>query len=478
MDTRCITRKSVSKRPRGVRQGTAIFPKVLEIFRLRYTFDVMPVLTSAECKYVARFSAKGLLNAKGGDKAKHLIWVGFFVLLNMLRPIAAGEALTRIRVGLFTGLIVTPLLSGCITSVGPSREAIEHNSGAALPAGVHLLQLTDPLAREVNINDLQGNFAADLGNATPIGTRVGVGDTLEVTIWEAAPAALFGTANLDTGIGTTAQTSRPNVLPGIVVGPSGTIGVPFAGQVPAAGRTLQQIEQEIVSRLQRRAHLPQAMVRIAHNATANVTVLGDVKAPQRVPLTPRGERLLDVIAEAGGTSQPLDRMTIEITRGNRVERMAARDLVRDPAQNIVMHSDDVVTALYQPYSFTVMGATGKNDEVRFEGVGLTLAQALGRIGGLQDERADPRGVFLFRWERPSLLGESAKGLQPNAEGLVPVIYQANMKQPATYFAAQHFRMRDGDVIYVSNSKVASLQRFLSLLSSSILPVATVRTVLP
>jgi polysaccharide export outer membrane protein len=404
--------------------------------------------------------------------------VGLSVLLNKLRPLAGGKVLSRIRRGLLSGFVVAPILTGCVTSVGPSREAIEHDSKTALPGSVQVLPLTDQLARNVNVNELAGNFAADLGNATPIGTRVGIGDTLEVTIWEAAPAALFGSTNFDTGIGSTAQTSRPNVLPGIVVGPSGTIGIPFAGQVPAAGRTLHEIEQEIVSRLGRRAHLPQAMVRIAHNATENVTVLGDVKAPQRVPLTPRGERLLDVIAEAGGTSQPLDRMTIEITRGKRVERMAARDLVRDPAQNIVLKSDDVIAVLYQPYSFTVMGATGKNDEIRFEGVGLTLAQALGRIGGLQDERADPRGVFLFRWERPSLLGDDARRLQPNAEGLVPVVYQADMKQPATYFAAQHFRMRDGDVIYVSNSKVASLQRFLGLLSSSILPVATVRTVIP
>jgi polysaccharide export outer membrane protein len=338
--------------------------------------------------------------------------------------------------------------------------------------------ITDQLAKQVNVDEVRGNFASDLGNATPIGTRVGVGDTLEVTIWEAAPAALFGTANLDTGIGSSLQASRPNALPGILVGPSGTITIPFAGQVPAAGRTLRQIEEEIVARLRGRAHLPQVIVRIAHNATANVTVLGDVKSPQRVPLTPRGERLLDAIAEAGGTSQPLDRMTIELTRGNLVERMAARDLVREPNQNIVLRSDDVITALYQPYSFTVIGATGRNEEVRFEGVGLTLAQALGRIGGLQDDRADPRGVFVFRWERPTLLGELASGLQPNAQGLVPVIYQADMKQPATYFASQQFRMRDGDIIYVSNSPVYALQRFVNLLGSSILPVATVRTIVP
>ncbi len=341
-----------------------------------------------------------------------------------------------------------------------------------------VVPITDALAQAVNVAELQGDFAARIGDATPIGTRVGVGDTLEVTIWEAAPAALFGTANLDAGSASGLQTSRPNTLPGILVGPSGAINIPFAGQVPAAGRTLREIEQEIVARLRGRAHLPQVMVRIARNATANVTVLGDVKNPQRVPLTPRGERLLDAIAEAGGTSQPIDRMTIEVVRGGTVQRMAARDIVRDPRENIVLHSDDVVTVLYQPYSFTVIGATGKNDEVRFEGVGLTLAQALGRVGGLQDQRADPRGVFLFRWERPDLLGGTSVGLQRNAQGLVPVVYQADMKQPETYFAAQHFRMRDGDVIYVSNSKVAELQRFLNVLSSSILPVATVRTIVP
>ncbi len=345
-------------------------------------------------------------------------------------------------------------------------------------SGVRVIELTDAVAQRNNLEYLKGDFATALGDAVPVGTRVGVGDTVELTIWEAAPAALFGTTAIDTGIGSSVQPSRPNSLPGLVVGPSGTITVPFAGQVPAAGRTLRQIEQEIVSRLQGRAHLPQVVARIARNATANVTVLGEVKTPQRTELTPRGERLLDVIAAAGGTTQPLDRMTIEVTRGEAVQRMAARDVVRDPRQNIVMRSDDVVTALYQPFSFTVLGATGKNEEVRFEGVGLTLSQALGRIGGLQDERADPSGVFLFRWEHPSLPNSTRIADANNNVKPVPVIYQANLKKPATYFAAQHFEIRDGDVIYVANSRVASLQRFLGLLSSSILPVATVRTIVP
>jgi Periplasmic protein involved in polysaccharide export len=373
-------------------------------------------------------------------------------------------------------------LAACAASTGPTRSAVEdlerQSVGASPTSSVRVVPITDQVARQVNLNENAGDFAATIGNATPIGTRVGVGDTLEVTIWEAAPAALFGTTNFDTGIASGSQASRPTTLAGLQIGPSGTITIPFAGQVPAAGRTLREIQDEIVARLRGKAHLPQALVRIAYNATANVTVLGDVKSPQRVPLTPRGERLLDVIAAAGGTNQPIDRMTIEVVRNGTVQRMSARALVRDPRQNVVMRSDDVVTVLYQPYSFTVMGAAGKNEEIRFEGVGLSLAQALGRVGGLQDERADSRGVFLFRWERPELIGNDAGNLQRDAAGRVPVIYQADMKQPATYFAAQNFQMRDGDVVYVSTSRIAELQRFLSLLSSTILPVATVRTVVP
>ena len=90
----------------------------------------------------------------------------------------------------------------------------------------------------------------------------------------------------------------------------------------------------------------------------------------------------------------------------------------------------------------------------------------------------PSGVFIFRWEQPARLGNLVAGIQPNKDGLVPVIYRADMKEPATYFASQHFKVHDGDVIYISDSHIASLQHFVNLLSSSILPIATVSTVVP
>ena len=65
-------------------------------------------------------------------------------------------------------------------------------------------------------------------------------------------------------------------------------------------------------------------------------------------------------------------------------------VIGDPRQNVVLRSGDIVTALYQPYSFTALGSASKSQELNFEATGITLAQAMGRIGGLQDGRREGR----------------------------------------------------------------------------------------
>jgi polysaccharide export outer membrane protein len=251
------------------------------------------------------------------------------------------------------------------------------------------------------------------------------------------------------------------------VGPEGTISVPFAGAVPARGRTLREIEEDIVRRLRGRANAPQVLVRLVRNDTTTVTVVGEVNKSGRLPLTPRGERLLDALAESGGVKPPVNLTTIQVTRNGRSFRMPLSQVVERSENNIVLARDDVVTALFQPYSFTVLGAAGRNEEIRFEAFGITLSQALGRIGGLQDGRANPRGVFLFRWQDRSIPTQLED----------PVIYSFDLKDPAVYFLAQQFRIENGDLVYVTNSPVAELQRFVGIVSQAMLPAVTATTVI-
>lgn len=368
-------------------------------------------------------------------------------------------------------LALLPLALTACQPFGPSRTAVLRggavpaSAGAAAPISV--VQVRGDMAARFRPPAPWPAFADVLAGVQPVGTVVGVGDALEITIWEAPPATLFGGPAADTRIGTAISTARPSTLPELLVGPDGSISVPFAGVVPVSGHTLREIEAEIVRRLRGRANAPQVLVRLMRNATATVTLVGEVGQSARLPLTPRGERLLDALAQVGGVKPPVNLTTIQITREGRNYRMALADIIERSGNNIVLAKDDVITALFQPYSFTVLGAAGRNDEIRFEAMGITLAQALGRIGGLQDGRANPRGVFLFRWEEPATPGGPR----------VPVIYSFDLKDPAVFFLAQQFRMADKDLIYITNAPVAELQRFVGIVSQTILPIATVTTVI-
>ncbi len=394
---------------------------------------------------------------------------------------------SMMRVLLLTGTacLASASLSGCsiVSASGPSGRAI-NNAGVKMvaDADIRIIDVTDSVARRIVANEHVGQFADTLGDGTPIGSVVGRGDVLDIAIWEAPPAALFG-SNIGGGQLSSSLASnslaRGTTFPEQMVNSEGRITIPFAGSITAAGRTPQQIERDITNRLTGKAHLPQAIVRLIRNASSNVTVVGDVANSARVPLTARGERLLDVLAASGGVKQPVGKMTIQITRGETVASLPLSTVINDPRQNIRLQADDVVTALYQPFSFTALGATSRNEELPFEGTGLTLAQALGRVAGLQDQRADVRGVFIFRLENPANLDLPAgTEIRTTPDGKVPVIYRVDMKNPATFFIAQGFPIRNKDVLYVSNAPLADIQKFVGVISSSILPVATIATILP
>lgn len=391
-----------------------------------------------------------------------------------------------VPVRLIGAAALTLALSGCaiIPMSGPTSGDIDHDAHgqAAADSRIKIINVTDAVTRDILASGHQTLFSASLGEGKPIGSVIGKGDVLDIAIWEAPPAALFGTVGgtvqlATSGSTASGSTARGTALPEQMVDSDGQITVPFVGQVQADGRTPQEIARDITTRLIGKAHEPQAIVRLVRNAAANVTVVGDVASSTRVPLTARGERVLDALAAAGGVKQPIGKMTVRITRGNKVSSLPLETVIRDPLQNVRLQPDDVMTVLFQPYSFTALGAVGKNEELPFEATGLTLAQALGRVSGLQDTRADVKGVFIFRLEDPAALpADQRVGVQLTPDGKVPVIYRINMKDPSAFFVAQSFPIRNKDILYVSNAPLADLQKFLGAILSTALPVATTAAV--
>jgi polysaccharide export outer membrane protein len=126
-----------------------------------------------------------------------------------------------------------------------------------------------------------------------------------------------------------------------------------------------------------------------------------------------------------------------------------------------------------PQSFTVFGATGANTQINFTAEHMTLVEALAKSGGLQDQRSDPAGVFLFRYEPPPVinaLGRPQLGTGP--EGTTPAVYRLDLSDARSYFLAQRFPVQDKDIIYVANADLNELQKFFSLLNTLTGPVIT------
>jgi len=363
-------------------------------------------------------------------------------------------------------------LSGCATfpdwlsASGPSREQVQEKRDTARIEGIQLVDVNDTLARKLAESKKLGQFADVFPSAGSNNYLIGPGDIVEVSVWEAPPAMLFGAVVLDPKAGPT--TTRVVTFPEQMVTPDGMINMPFAGRVSVNGRTTHEIETDIVKRLQGKANQPQVLVRVIKNNTSNVTVVGEVNGSTLMPLTPKGERLLDAIAAGGGVKQQVNRMAIQLSRDNVTATMALDSIIRDPRQNILLKPGDVVTALHQPQSFSVLGATGKNEEIPFEAQGVSLAQALARSGGLNDHRADARGVFVFRFEDAKLV--EAKGpVAKSPDGKIPVVYQIDLRDPASLFVTQNFPVQNRDVIYVSNAPAVEFQKFLRLVVSVAVP---------
>jgi len=365
-------------------------------------------------------------------------------------------------------------LSGCglLPSQGPSAMDVLVQANAGDPEGQPRYLVTDlspgavAILKQVPNLTLAGRFGAHEGSPSP---AIGLGDSVSVTLWEAASGGLFSSTAVS---GVTAG-SHSAAIPEQAVGRDGAITIPYAGRVRVAGLTPAQVEKNIVARLVGKAIEPQALVTVSKNVANSVTVTGEVTNGAQVPLSARGERIMDVIALAGGIKVPVHDVFISLSRGSTTAKIPMQALLTNPRENIFVRPRDVITVESQPQTFTAFGSTGVNQLVKFEAAGITLEEAVAKAGGLQADMANPEGVFLMRAEPASIAAQldPAWPIPPGAR-MVNVVYRINLKDTATYFLARNFQMRNKDVIYVAASPSTEFYQAMKLFSTISQPAIT------
>lgn len=367
-------------------------------------------------------------------------------------------------------------LGGCsaLPASGPTNSAFTEkatpdNAAAVNPAVdyelISLEEIIDAGVRPAPRPTL-GSLADGKG---PVALRIGVGDIVKVSIWEAGSGGLFS-AGAVAGISAGSATAS---IPDQIVGTDGAITVPYAGRVPVVGQAPEAVERTIVQRLSGKAIEPQVLVTVTRGVSSTVTVTGDVAAGAQIPLMPNGQRVLDIIALAGGLRGPAHETMVTLKRGNRTVEVPFNKLASRPSENIFMRPSDTLILSRRPMTFVALGATGANAEIPMGEETVVLTNALAKAGGLIDLRADASGVFILRRELASnVLAVRPRSRLALAGSDVNVVYKVNLRDPRHLVAAQTFQVRMGDVLYVSNAWAADAQKVLNLFNTTVTPVVT------
>ena len=189
----------------------------------------------------------------------------------------------------------------------------------------------------------------DRGGPTQI--RIGIGDTVNVSIFESAAGGLF------IPIEAAARSGNFIALPPQAVDSKGNIQVPYAGAIRAQGRTVAEVQAAIVNALKDKALEPQAVVTLTERVSSLINVVGDQVGSIRFPANPSGERIMDAITRAGLKAPGYD-LWIMLERQGRRETIPFGALVYEPVNNIYVRPQDTIFIYKEPQTFLAFGGTG------------------------------------------------------------------------------------------------------------------------
>ena len=242
------------------------------------------------------------------------------------------------------------------------------------------------------------------------------------------------------------------------------MNVPPLGRLLATGRSVQSFENFVRGRLGEVLVDPSVIVQLTNRKSSRVTVLGTVRAPGAISLSTTESRLTDIITAAGGPAERPEDLDVTLTRNGRSATVPLDRLYGEPGLNISALRNDVISVGKRIRQVTVLGAFSTNTRVRLEGDSVSLTEAIGQFGGLIRDRAKLTGIYVFRETPKNTLASIGVNVSRTPGETVPTIYRFDFTKPTVFFTADNFQIADGDILYATQSGLASVNDFISAIS--------------
>jgi len=323
----------------------------------------------------------------------------------------------------FFVLAPTLALAAC-SSEGFTVFPVLEEDQRALPENIEIIRLN-----EANIRNYTATPPAFARSSLPANGRwnyrVGANDILNVIVFDHPELTL------------PAGPQRSAEESGFRVQSDGTFFYPFIGQVRAQGRAPEQIREEVTRRLSQFIPNPQIEVRVAAFNSQSVVVTGEVKKPTRLPLTTIPLTLMEAIGAAEGMTEHADARRVTIQREGRLYTVDLAGLLRGGIRqnNPLLRDRDIVhVPRLSPRQAFLLGEVQRPDVVDLAREPVTLTQAVTRQGGIHLQRADARGVFVFRETSPRTS-----------------VFQLDTSSPTGWILGARFALEPNDIVYVVRS---------------------------